>query len=147
MRVRPQVSVGGDVGVSEYHELPSRFLAGRVEMPDAFTSSEWMVPSGEPAAFLDAFQAFLQSGAAFTEGMEGSIYRDAEDPRRFIAVCHWMDEAGLLRWHGSAEYDEGIEIVYSKGGVLSRDGVLMHKSAHLRWPENGDAPGGGRVPG
>ena len=108
-------------------------------MPDAFTSSEWMLESGDAPVFLAAFKTFLRSGGLYTGGMEASIYRDAEDPRRFIALCHWMNEDGLLRWHGSTEYDRGIESVFAKGAVLSRDGVLLHKAADVQWLASGDS--------
>lgn len=107
-------------------------------MSDAFTSSEWMLESGDPSIFLAAFETFLKSGARYADGMEGTIYRDAEDPRRFIVLCHWMNKDGLLRWHGSTEYDHEIESVFAKGAVLTRDGVLMHKAADVQWLPGGD---------
>jgi heme-degrading monooxygenase HmoA len=69
---------------------------------DSFASGSWHVSEGKEDAFVTRWLEFIEWTRDNADGFRGAnLLRSVKDPRRFVSVAHWDDEAAQARWRST----------------------------------------------
>jgi heme-degrading monooxygenase HmoA len=69
---------------------------------DSYASGNWLVAEGKEDEFVSRwieFQEWTRDNAAGFRG--ANLLRSHKEPRRFVSVAHWDDDAAQARWRST----------------------------------------------
>jgi heme-degrading monooxygenase HmoA len=69
---------------------------------DSFASGLWVVSEGREDEFVSRWIDFVEWTRDNADGFrEANLLRSGRDPRRFVSVAHWDDDAAQARWRST----------------------------------------------
>lgn len=74
-----------------------------------YTSGDWRVTEGSEESFVTRWTEFVSWTKANASGaIEFFLLRQADDPRHFISLGSWSDQAAIDTWRQSPEFGERL---------------------------------------
>src|SRR5262245_43121249 len=93
---------------------PSQDVWPRRSGMKQFASGDWVVAEGKQDEFLQRWTEFLQWTKAEAPGfIEAQLLRDAQDPRHFVSLSEWSDDAGRTSWRTHDDFRSHLEAARS----------------------------------
>lgn len=78
-------------------------------MGQTYSAGIWIVQPGEEEAFKGAWSDFARATFEHFDGaLSVVLLQDSANPRRFISVGAWRDEAAIAAWRSSEEFADAM---------------------------------------
>jgi heme-degrading monooxygenase HmoA len=77
-----------------------------------WASGQWLVQEGKESEFIELWTAWLTWTSENVPGFRSAkLLRSEDDPRRYVSMSDWDDEASRTKWKASPEFQEKFESV------------------------------------
>lgn len=78
-------------------------------MSQPYTSGDWYVQVGRETAFIAAWQDLADWTAGEAPGAGWArLLQDRDDPRHFVSVGPWSDDAAIEAWRASEGFQQRV---------------------------------------